>query len=112
MRLTFLRQLLVRLVGEESEYVREFDTLRRETMEATELRHDIAHHTMTISNPTGGDDDVCLTFFRRSKPDADGGKIFRRYVRDVFEVADRLWDKKWDLIAVVLLAINSKFSES
>jgi len=30
----------------------------------------------------------------------------------VFEVADRLWDKKWDLIAVVLLAINSKFSES
>lgn len=76
------------------------------------MRHDIGHHTLTVSNPTGGDDDVCLVFFRRSKPDVEGGKIFSRYVRDVFQSADLLWTKKWDLTAIVVGAINSKSEET
>ena len=110
-RLVALRRLLVRVVGQKCDYLKDFDKLRSAVEQATELRHDIAHHTLTVSNPTGQDDDLCVMFLRRSKPDVEAGTILSHYVRDIFQAADLLWSKQWDLTAIVVGAINSKYEE-
>lgn len=62
-RFKLLRRLLVSLVGVDDKYVKDYDRLITIVQPATEVRHHIAHHTISFSNPTGSDGDDCLMFF-------------------------------------------------
>jgi hypothetical protein len=110
-RLKALRQYLVLLTGKNNEHVKEFNKLVNVIKPCTQIRHNIAHNTVTFSNPTGKPNDLCIMFFQRDKPDQQTGILITRFVRDVFQAADTLWKAVWDLRAIVIGAINSKDEE-